>query len=188
MRKLLSALVLVFIYMGVSAQSPKNITGTWSSLKGEKTVMLEFSYDSLMVGKKTEAEYLSEKDPSFAEKWRNERPNRLEPKFETLLNKSTNTKGLKCGREYTESKYKILVHIVWLAPGWYAGVSSAPSEVTYELTLINKEDGNTPVATMKIERVQGVSMMSPEDMGERLKESFAKCGKILGNFFVKKVL
>jgi len=187
MRKVLGALVLVLMAVGVFAQSPKYITGNWSALKGQTSVEFEFTYNNLMVGKKTEAEYLSEKEEKFVESWKEDRPNRHEPKFEELFNKYVEGKGLKGGRTLNESKYKVLIHIPWLAPGWYAGISSAPSEVTFEFTLIDKENNNAEVAKMTIERVPGNSVAGM-DMGERLKESYAKSGKIFGNYLFKKAL
>jgi len=74
-----------------------------SYLKGEKEILLQFTYDNMTVGKKSEGDYLKEKVEDMNKKeagkgdawlknWTADRTNIYEPKFEELFNKSADEK------------------------------------------------------------------------------------------------
>src|SRR6056297_136150 len=95
--------------------------GDLSFLKGQQQVNVEFDYEGVMVGKKTEAEYVEEKIAEREEKagmgegekwhdrWLNDRPTRYEPAFLELLNKSVKS-DVTFG-DFPDAQYTLRFHV-----------------------------------------------------------------------------
>ena len=87
-------------------------------MKDSTVVNLEYSYEGMKVGNKTEAEYVrdrtekrdKESGDKWLSRWQNNRATRFQPKFEQLLNKQLATRNvdLRFGN-HPEAKYTLLL-------------------------------------------------------------------------------
>lgn len=124
------------------------------------------TWEDLKVGKKTEAEWLAEKDEKA--KMSHEGDKQLYAnEFASQVN--TRAKGLKIAGE--GSNYVIKSHVYWMEPGYYAMISHGPAQVKVRVDVI---DGGGAVID-QIEFIgQGDAVMpfNPiprATVGERLK-------------------
>lgn len=200
MKKSLLLLSLIFSFSFGYSQKAKIESGNFKELNGEKTVLLSFKYDNVAIGKKTEEQYLSEKiaeknaktpgsGDSFKEKWFNDRPQRMEPKFEELVNKYTNKKDLSLGREYKDSKYMFIINIKNMDPGFNVGVVRRPAYIDFEINLVEVSNPSKVIGVITVDNATGQDGMGFDfDAGYRYGESYAKCGKMVGKLLIDKAL
>ncbi|MEP2772124.1 MAG: hypothetical protein ABJH05_08240 [Fulvivirga sp.] len=198
-KSLLMALGLLLVFSGAFAQKLK-VKGDMKFMKEVKTLDLEFTYDNMSVGKyDKEDEYLSERvakrnedEPGKGDEWReawvNDREERFEPQFEELVNKYLSDEGIKAERGLSDAEYKAVIHTVHTEPGFNVGVVRRPAHINVEVMFINKASGET-MATMTVDKVPGRDAMGYDfDTGYRIQEAYAKLGKEIGKYIVKKVL
>jgi hypothetical protein len=201
MKRLTSVLIvfsLVFYAMSADAQKMKMTTGSdLSFLKGQTQIMVKYSYDNITVGKLSESAYLEKRSGELeadeagrGEKWKkswvSDRENRFEPKFEELINKVLEKKGVVIGGQYTDAEYVIEVQTSWTDPGYYVGISSRPAFISGKIIFTKAGDSSKELAVIEFVKAPGNSMMATWDTGERIKESYAKLAKTLGGFMIKK--
>ncbi len=182
-----------------SAQGVKVISGSVTALKGEKDFLLKYDYSNMKVGKNTEEVYLKEKmeerdkkEPGAGEKfkqgWLDNRKNRFEPKFETLFNKYLGEKGCSGSQTKSDAKYTIIIHTVFTETGYNIGISRYPAYINVEIEIVETAT-NKSVAKLEIKKIAGQDFGGYDyDVGSRLEESYAKCGKILAKFLIDKAL
>lgn len=169
--------------------------GDLSFLKGQQQINVEFDYEGVMVGKKTEDEYVKEKiaerdekagmgeGEKWHERWLNDRPNRYEPAFLELINKSTGS-DVTFG-DFPDAQYTLRFQVTRLEPGWNIGISSHPAQI--DGTAYFGETGEEPQAHVTITNAPGSKAFGGNyDVAERLQESFAISGKRLGALLQKK--
>lgn len=196
---IMAGAILVAFTTGAFAQKIK-VKGDMKFMKEVKVLDLEFTYDDMSVGKyDNEEDYLAERvakrnedEPGKGDEWReswvNDREERFEPKFEELFNKYLSDEGIKAERGMNDAAYKAVIHTTHTEPGFNVGVMRRPAHINAEVMFINKETGET-VATMNLDKVPGQDAMGYDfDTGFRLQESYAKLGKAIGKYIVKKVL
>jgi hypothetical protein len=183
----------------VSAQSMKLESGTLDFLKGQTVLNVEYVYDGLTVGKETEQAYMekrmteaNKKEATGGEKWqagwKEGRAKRFEPKFEELLNKQWAKKDVKAGKN-PEAKYTLVLKTTNLDPGWNAGIMRSPASVSTEAHFYDTKDRSKSLAVISIKNAPGRDAMGYDfDATYRLQEGYAKTGKELGSFILKKAL
>jgi len=182
-----------------SAQKVKITDGKIPSFSGERTVLVEFGYDDMTVGKKTEAEYIAEKikeknedeagkGDAWHKRWVADREERFEGKFIELFNKQVKDKGLKMSTSADNATYKMDVKTTHTEPGFNVGVVKKPAHIHLEIDII-EIDSDEKVTTIFIKKIKGTDGMGFDfDVAKRLQEGYAKGGKTLGKHFNKKVL
>ncbi len=160
-------------------------------LKGEKEILLKFTYNGLVVGKDSEKDYVAKKvedynkkeagkGDSWAKSWIADRSNVYEPKFEELFNKKSD--GLSGDRTKSGAKYTLNINCYNMDPGWNIGISRKPSLCDYELTIFETATPSKIVAKGKAENIPGGGFGGYDfDVSSRIKESYAKLGKELGD-------
>ncbi len=191
------SLMLVFTVFTIGASAQKlSQEGDLTFLKGQEKVNVKFEYDNLMVGKKTEAEYVEEKkaereseEMGAGEKWYdmwiNDREQFYEPKFLELLNESV--KGLEFG-DFPDATYTMVFKVNRLEPGWNIGISRVPAEIDGIASFSKTGDSET-LGSVTILKAPGATAMGGDyDVAARVKESFAISGKRLGAWLNKKAL
>lgn len=200
MKKLVVFCCLVMAVSLGYSQKTRIVSGDFKEIKGEKTVELSFKYDKVSIGNKSEAQYLEEKvsernakkpgsGDKFKESWYNDRPTRMEPKFEELVNKYTEKKNLVLSRNAKESKYMFIVRTKNIDPGFNVGVMSRPAYIDFEITLVDKSNPTKELGMIEVNNSTGQDAMGWDfDAGTRYSESFAKCGKMVGKLLIDKVL
>jgi hypothetical protein len=192
--KKIALLFFGFAMLASAGQAQKlKQTGDLKFLKGESPVNVEYRYDNMMVGKKTEDQYVKDskadrekKDMGSGEKWldawRGNRETRFQPKFEELLNKSV--KGVSFGH-YPDAKYTMIVHTTWTEPGYNIGVSKMPAYINATVSFV--ETGkDAQLGQVTITKAPGSQYGGYDfDAGTRLSEAYAISGKRLGAWLMK---
>ncbi|MCW3082776.1 MAG: hypothetical protein JWP12_142 [Bacteroidetes bacterium] len=192
------AVALSFMLVaGLAAKAQKFTEGDakLSFLAGEKKVNIEYVYDGMTVGKKAEADYKAEKIDTYnkkepgkgdrwAQKWVNSRTAVYEPMFEELINKmltKAKTNAL-ASKDLKDAKYKIVVKLVMLEPGFNSYVMKVNPYCDFEVSWVEQATGKV-MAKAFLNNVQGVVMADNDwdfDPSNRIKECFAKAGKMIG--------
>ncbi len=197
MKKLLSLIALTMLLpLGGNAQKLKLTKGSLAPLKGEKEVLLEFDYSSFGVGKfKNEADYktkkveeYNKKEPGkgdqWSESWENDKKTRFPEKFIALYNKTT--KGFTVSQSATEAKYKMVVSLTFLEPGFNVGVSSKPASANFTIRYYEVADPEKVVAEITVLNAPGATVGGMDfDTGLRISECFAITAKRLAALTVK---
>ena len=121
------------------------------------------------------------KGDKWKEYWQNCKQNKYEPRFEELFSKYSE----KIEIADTSSDIVMLVKTTFIDPGFNVGVMRKPSLVN--LTVSFKK-GDEELAVITILQSPGNTAVGNDfDSGLRIQESFAKAGKELGQYLVKKV-
>jgi hypothetical protein len=181
------------------AQKPDVYEGSFSALKGEKKINVQFTYEDMSVGKfDKEEDYLNEKvteknkdeagsGDTWKQKWIDDREFRFEPKFFELFNEygknidvMANDKG--------DGKYTLIINTYHTEPGFNVGVMRRPAHIHADLWLVETTNQEKVLGKMRMEKVPGRDAWGFDfDSGYRLQESYAVVGKILAKYLDKKV-
>lgn len=172
--------------------------GDFSALKDQSSVLLVFDYSDMTVGKFTEENYVNKKREEYnkkesgrgdtwATKWVSDRAERFEPKFEELLNDRLSKSTLKAGRDKADARYVLKVHTTETEPGYNVGISRVPGYVTAVITLYEASAPDNVLGEVEIERAPAQGATGFDfDTGGRISEGYAKLGKELGTWLIKK--
>jgi len=190
-------IMLLLVGGALNAQTAAK-KGDYSFLKGEKVINIKYEYDDMIVGKQlTEEEYVNGKVEDYnadeagkgdkwKEGWIGARDKRYEPKFETLINKSLEKTKLTA-TEGDGEKYLLIVKTIYTEPGFNVGVVRKSAYVNFVFLFINTETGEE-VANFTLSKVPGAQAMGYDyDSGSRIAESYAKGGKMLGDYIAKDI-
>ena len=196
----LITVVLFLIVTSVSAQKITVKSGDLATIKGETSFNIEYDYSSMTVGKfDKEEDYVNgkvkkynEKTPGSGDKWQkswvSDRESRYEPKFEKLINKYLEKQGVTIGSENKDAKYTIILHTTFTEPGFNIYIHRKPALINVEMNIVETANPSNIIVSIISKKNTGTSMgMNDMDTGVRLTESYAKCGKELGKFLMKKV-
>jgi hypothetical protein len=193
----------------VCATSAQKITlesGGLGFLKGQAILNLEYVYENVKVGKKTEEEYVQgkvqerdKKQPGAGEKWlsswKDDRPSRFQPRFEEEMNKALSRRKLNVRTDQTNAPYTLVLRTLLVDPGWgfMPGMimSMGRHDARLDVVAVFVETGSRgkELARVTVTRVPGrgaVFTGTDLDSGYRLQEAYAKCGKELGRFIAKR--
>lgn len=190
---LFASLILV---CGVQAQKLKQ-TGDLTALKGQSEVNVEFVYaDDMVVGKKSEAQYIEEsmadreaKTPGDGERWlegwTGAREKHYHPNFINLLNKTVS--GPTFGK-FPNASLTLRFVITRIEPGFHVGVMKKDSEID-GVAYLTETESEKVLGEVSITRAPGRTYGGADfAVEQRVKESFAVSGKRLGAWFNKKAL
>lgn len=190
MKKILP--VLLFLYLPVSAQKMRIISGDLIGLKGIKSYNIKFSYDSLTIGTGIpEQTYLADikerweqREPGqgvyFVEVWFSDRKERYEPNFVKNFERFSATKL----RDST-AKYTLLVKTKHTEGGWSVGILSNPGGIDGELWIVESADNSKVKARIGFYKFYGSDFSGTDfEMTNRINSAYALAGKGLG-YFVK---
>jgi hypothetical protein len=150
----------------------------------------------MTVGKYSEKDYVAKKKEEYNKKeaergdkwekmWTEDRTKRFEPKFEELFCKYLKKKDVIAEQNNKDAEYTVIVHTYFTEPGYYIGISQSPAYINCEILFVKSSDPNTVLAKIDIKKSPGNSGAS-WDTGERIKEAYAKAGKELAKFLLKK--
>lgn len=195
--KTLIAIVLVAtISSSAFGQKIKIKEGNLDFLSGAKSLKLEYTYDNMKVGKYSEEEYVAKKKKEYnkkeagrgdtwVENWVNDREKRFEPKFEQLFTKVLDNKvDVEVGPN-EDAEYTLILHTYFTEPGYYIGISSAPAMINTEAIFVKSNNHDKVLCKIDMRKAPGRSGAG-FDTGERIKEAYAKTGKSLAKFLLKK--
>ncbi len=195
MKKFLSLCALCILSVSLYAQSIVVTSGSLDPLKGEKVLKFECTYEEMLVGKMTEAEYIAKKVDDYnkkeagrGEKWREnwfaDRQNRYEPKFIELFNKNMQDAGIVAGDE--GANYVFVMNTDFTEPGWNVGVARQNASVDLNIKVREIATGNQ-IASIKIRNASANNFWGNDfDSGYRLQESYGKAGREFAKYLIKK--
>ena len=192
--------LLVLSVTTIQAQKIKVTDGDLSFLKGQSEVLVEYEYDGMAVGKfensddyvaKKVAEYNSAeagKGDTWKENWLADREARFQPMFEELLNKYTEKKA-DCNFDPTniKAKYTMIVKTTFTEPGFNIGIVRKDAMINLTITFIETANTENVLAVMTMTKIPGYGAMGNDyDTGYRISEAYAKGGKSLAGYLLKK--
>src|SRR5215467_1415308 len=183
---ILASLFFVLATSSIHAQRAKLVEGDLSSLKGEKEINIEFTYDSMRVGKyEKESDFVAYKKEqlnkseagkgdTWAVKWADDRSYKFEPKFiETFQNYSQLQVGKKLAAKYT-----IIFHTTFTEPGFSAGWPVRKSaEIRGEALIVETADRTKVLGKITIEKAMGSPYGGFDfDTGVRITDAYGEAG------------
>ena len=188
-------------FTGLNAKAQKFAGGDESLafLAGQTNINLEYDYDGMMVGKKTEETYKDEKieyynkdEPGkgdrWAEKWVNSRSENFEPMFEELINKMlAKETGISVGTNKKDAKYTIILKTILLEPGFNSYVLKVNPHCDFEVLWVETTTKKV-MAKAFMDHIMGNLAFDTNwdfDMSNRIKECYAKAGKMVGKKMTK---
>lgn len=180
--------IVLLVVLGTLSSFAQTIKD-FKLLKGEKEVEVVFKYTNLRMMKEnlTEAEYvqkhfknLEKKDEGSGEiwikSWERSKEDIWDPKFLLLTNKYVDRK-VKFTKNAPNSTYILLVDVLWIYPGWDAGIVKQAAKVTSRVILVSRENPNVVLAQHKFDDMPGSQFGSNFNNESRIGEAFAKTGK-----------
>ncbi|MCK5028752.1 MAG: hypothetical protein KAR57_03905 [Bacteroidales bacterium] len=190
--------LLVMSITATQAQKIKVTKGDLAFLKGQTEVLLEYDYSNMAVGKfDKEADYVAKKTAEYnkknagtgdewAVKWEADREGRFHPKFEELLNNYTKKADCNFDQTNIKAKYTLIVKTTFTEPGFNIGIVKKDAMINLEVKFVETENKENVLAVITLINVPGRGMGNDYDTGYRIQEAYAKGGKSLGAYLVKK--
>jgi len=201
MKKLFLFMMVQLLIAGMCINAQKMVlqSGSLDFLKDQQTILVKYDYSNLAVGKfDKEDDYIEKKVSDYnkdeagkgdkwKEAWFNDRSQRFAPKFEELFNDYLKPKNLQCDQAAANAKYEMLIHTTFIEPGFNVGISSRPAFINAEVSF--RETGSDKnLAVITVQNCPGRDVMGMDfDTGYRLSEAYAKLGKSVANFILKKL-
>jgi hypothetical protein len=197
---IITTLLLVFLFSGVSAQKIKVTDGTFDALKGQETINIEYTYDNMGVGKfKVEQDYIDKKvseynadEPgrgdTWKEAWISDRDERYHPRFEEEFNNMMMSKGVGM-RVASASDYTLIVNTDFTEPGFNIGIARSNAYIDLTIKLVETGNPGNVLATMTVLKSPGRDWGGYDfDTGYRIQEAYAKGGKEVAYYLWKMYL
>jgi hypothetical protein len=195
MKRILFISVLVFIAITGFSQKISLRAGNLDALKGQKEFEVQFTYNNIMIGNMTEAEYvekrkieINEKEGDGGERWHRawlgDRSEKFEYKFMLLFNKYAEPTGISIDEKAPEAKYIMIVNTHFTEPGFNVGVHSRPAFVSLTIEFVERANPSNIVAKYELAKAPGAATF---DAGTRIQEGYAKAGKSFGALMAKQL-
>lgn len=194
-----SLLLMLGLFTSVTAQKLDLYEGNLNFLKDQKTLNVIYQYDNMSVGDfDKEQDYIDKKvkemnkdeagtGDSWAKKWVADRNERFEPKFEELINEYLEGKIKVSNKD--AAPYTLVLKTTHTEPGFNVGIMRRPAHINVEAWFVDTKDQSKVSAKARMKKVPGQDAWGFDfDTGYRLQESYAKCGKEIGKYIIKKVL
>lgn len=177
---------------GICQKTEKEKSDELMFLHNQKVLNIVFDYEGMVVGDKTEAEYVkgktAEKNAQKAGKgdlwyknWEDDKHSRFAPLFIKQINKYLSTRQLKFVQD-TIVKYTLIVKTLNINPG--ERVTNLPAHADFEFSFIESANPGVVLCKLKVKEVKGLASMASYDKGERYEESYSLAGKILAKYLI----
>lgn len=199
MKRNLLLVLAVMVMFQLQAQKIKITDGDLNFLRGEDMLDITYTYDdNLKVGKLTEDEYIGKKmaeaeedEPGRGEKWEamwyEDRVVHFEPMFLKLINDYLDDADVIVRPGMSGAKLMMVVNTVFIEPGFNVGVAKKNASIDLEIKIVPVDNQSEILAKIMIYGSPGRSMgYGDYDLGIRVGEAYAKAGKELGKFLIKK--
>ena len=123
----------------------------------------------------------------WSKQWYGSKEGIWNPRFLSELNKTLQKVDSKLRfKENIKSKYNLIVKVVWMYPGWDAGVMKQPAKITTKLLFVNSEDNKILTEIDAKDALSGNWSTVFNDEG-RLGECFEKTGKNFAKMIYNKL-
>ena len=194
-------LIALLLVTGLTmAQKMKVVSGDYKFLNGQKELNIAFDYSEVKLMKEnfSNAEYVAERVADLNKKskgngdiWKKRWDSAPEQiwnlKFLELFSKYYgNEKDVTIQEGLDSAKYTLLVKIVWLYPGWDAGVMKQHAKVTLNYKFVETAHKSKVLLEINSEEAPGDQWGNNYSNESRIGEGFAKSAKSLAKEIVKK--
>lgn len=194
-------LIALLLVTGLTmAQKMKVVSGDYKFLNGQKELNIAFDYSEVKLMKEnfSNAEYVAERVADLNKKskgngdiWKKRWDSAPEQiwnlKFLELFSKYYgNEKDVTIQEGLTSAKYTLLVKVVWLYPGWDAGVMKQHAKVTLNYKFVETANTSKVLLEINSEEAPGDQWGNNYSNESRIGEGFAKSAKSLAKEIVKK--
>ncbi|MBP9848733.1 MAG: hypothetical protein KBC58_04795 [Flavobacterium sp.] len=200
MKKILMLTLLVTSSLTI-AQKTKIESGDFKFLAGVNEVNVEFDYSNLKLMKEnlTEVQYVANRTTELNEKkgvgdiwkkkWQGSKEMIWNPKFLELINvvSSKEKTNISFQENLSSAKYTLIVEVVWIYPGWDAGVMKQPAKVTTNLKIVETANRSNVLVVMSSENAPGDQWGNNYSNENRIGEGFAKTAKTLAKIIAKQI-
>lgn len=201
MKKLIStaATLLLIVTLGF-AQKMKVISGDFSFLKGQETVVtkMDFSEVTFYNENLTEQEYIDkrikeieEKEPgesaNWVKDWESFKNERFLEKFTTIATENSEKANIAFVTEGS-APYTLIVKATWIYPGWFGGVMKQHAKISTLLQFVETGNPDNVLLAIEAEKAPGdIAFVGIPNTNDRIAEGFAKTGKSLARLIDKKL-
>lgn len=170
-------------------------SGSLPPFQEDKMIEFAFTYNDMLVGKMTEAEYVDKKvseynakeegrGDAWLEAWEGDRVQRFEPKFEELFTKHLEKYDFSID---SSSKYLVIINTDFTEPGFNVGVARRNASVDLTCRIIDKST-EEEIGVVKIRNASANNFWGTDfEVGYRIQECYAKAGREFAKFLVKKL-
>jgi hypothetical protein len=192
----LVALGLIAVSSSTLAQKIKLFEGDLKPLKGEKSIRIEFSYDSMMVGEDLEEVYVEKmknrwngeepgKGDEWKQNWFDARKTLYEPSFNYSFSKAS---GISTKSE--TSTYTIVIRTIISEPGFHVpGLAAKAAWIHTIASIVKTEDPTQIIAIIEMYKYKSESVTGGDfGVGKRLQEAYIAAAAALGNLIKAKTL
>lgn len=200
MKKILMLTLLVTSSLTM-AQKTKIESGDFKFLAGVNEVNVEFDYSNLKLMKEnlSEEQYVANRTTELNEKkgvgdiwkkkWQGSKEMIWNPKFLELINvvSSKEKTNISFQENLSSAKYTLIVEVVWIYPGWDAGVMKQPAKVTTNLKIVETANRSNVLVVMSSENAPGDQWGNNYSNENRIGEGFAKTAKTLAKIIAKQI-
>lgn len=192
MRKFL-CLFLLILSLGVNAQ--RNVTlleGSVTALKGQSTITVSFTYDSMLVETNTpEEEFVRTKKAELEQKqaglgarweksWTEDRKWKMEPSFKNMFARTLKISTIG------KSQYSFIFRTKRIVPGWNFGVAFVQQEsiLDGEAILIDNADPTKVLARLELKEMDGRGTVAQHawETGDQIAKAYETAGRELALF------
>jgi hypothetical protein len=160
-----------------------------------KFAVAPIDFSGLMIGRKPEPVYLSEKDPKQQASFQEDKA-ALNEKFLEHVTQVAREHGIEISPATGPSSAPFILKpsVDFIEPGFYAGVAGAPSEVHMILRIVGPDQrpldeialahGTDPRSGFS---VGGFAIPQDASSGSRLRTDGAKLGDLVGRYLIARV-
>lgn len=198
MKKLFITSLVCCFALSLFAQKITVTSGSVDFVKNQKVLQFVFTYENMKVGKMTEPKYVEKKVSDYNQKeagrgerwqeaWVGDREERFVPKFKELFDKYMEKYGIVAGDSNAEeAEYRIEVNTDFTEPGFNVGVVRRNAAIDLTCKVYNIATGEE-VAVIKVQKSSANDFLGTDfDTGYRIQECYAKAGRELAKFLIKK--
>ena len=181
--------VLLAVMASVTFMQAQKLKGDLSPLSGQKELNVVFVYDGVTYDGDSEAKFFKKNDDhDDFEQWKTNWTSRFrddlwEANFLEDLNDEVKGLRLDFG-EYDGTTYTMIVKMIDIDPGSFAGPFSQPCKLTADVSFV-KTGTTDSFATITFTGIAGTPMIPVIEY--RVKAAFEEMGETVGEILKKKV-
>ncbi len=199
--KKVSLMILLFTTTIGFSQDMSVIKGGFHNLSDQKEVNVEFNYSDLKLLKEnlTESQYVQNRKNELNGKtrgvgdnwqkiWEGAKQGIWQPKFLELMSATiTKKKDILFQEGLGSAKYTLEVYVLWIYPGWDAGIMKQPAKVTTLLKVVETANRKNVLIEVSSEHAPGNQFGNNFSNESRIGEGFAKTAKSFGKMLASEI-
>lgn len=191
MKILLFLSLAVFSFAGNAQQKVTLLEGDVKALKGQSTIQINFTYDSMLVETTQEEQFVSTKKAELEQKqaglgsrwekaWTEDRKWKLEPAFKNMFARTLKVSTIG------KAQYAITFHTTRTVPGWNFGVALVQQEsiIDGEAILYDTSDPTKVIARLSLKEMDGRGTIAQHawETGDQIAKAYETAGRELALF------